>query len=311
MEIDFAYALNDLRRFIQFVMIFVEREVRSLTDSVLGVELLVHYTAPKPMTQKYMDYWKTVDKDASLQYYSYNDCLLLIRDNFNPKSLKLFETIRPGWKKVLMFKLIMMYMKTGFVVDPNVVPTVSPDVLNNGGISTYIAVSEKESYVNMMMMANVSSRRSVLFLTLLLAFLIAEEGAFDLYSTLAYNIGTFRLESDETYSLEEVKYQVSVGSSCSGEKVVDLVWFPDDEIYEIRARTGADDARLSFYIHDCRLYAKSKDGKGWDDDAVGVDIVFFAREVLYTLSEEVDDATYEVKKDEMVLLCYELSCCDQ
>jgi hypothetical protein len=300
---EFAYALTDIQRFIHFVVILFEREFRSITDSVLGNELLIHYTASKPMSKKYVEFWKTVEKDTSLQYYSYNECLLMIQNHFNSKLFKFFKKIGPGWRKVLMFKLITMYIKTGIVIDPNVMPNVSPDVLKKNGISSYIAISEKHSYVNMMLMANTSSRRSVLFLTLLLSYLISDQEMFDLYSTLAYNIGTIRLESDETYQLNEVKYQVFVGKCNCGEKKIDLMWFPDDEIYEVNGRTVSDSEHFSFYIRDSHLYIVSKDGKPWDHN-VTVDIVFFANEVLYTLSEDVNDETYEVKKCLLTTMTY-------
>lgn len=305
MDLDIAFILNDIQRFLYFIRVYVEREFRAVANVVTGGDLLVHYTASRPMTEKYLELWKGVEKDTGLQYYSYNDCLLMIRDQFNPNVLQMFENVHPGWKKVLLFKLITMYMKTGIVIDPNVIPKVSPDMLKREGIHTYITVSETNSQLNMMMMASTSSRRSLLFLTLLLAYLIADKEHFDLYSILAYNIGTFRLKSDETYELKEVKYRVVVGCSKKAEKDVDLIWFPYDEIYDIRPCGVSDMERFRFYICDNRLHTISKDGKGWQH-SLSVDITFMAYEVLYTLSEEITNTEYRVKKDELVLLYHDL-----
>lgn len=303
---DIKYALIDFQRFIQFIMIYLEREFRMWTTSLTNQETLVHYTASKPMPKDAMDRWKEVEKDVRLTYYSYDDCLLMIHSHFNPKVLKSFETIFPGWKKVLMFKLIVMYMKTGIVIDPNVVPEVSPDFLKEESISSYIVVSEQNEYVNMMMMANMSSRHSTLFLSLLLAYLIADDDVFDLYSTLCYNIGTLRVEGDERYHLEQVKYQVVVGDSKRAEKMVDLVWFPDDELYEVKAKTVVDGDAFTFYIRDSKLCAASRDGKGWEHHLV-VDIYFQTNEMLYTLVEDMGNNRFDIKKDDVLLIHHEPS----
>ena len=303
MDNELSCALGDIQRFFQYILHFMESECKSFIDTTANKDLIVYYTATNPMGNKYIEHWKQVDKDATLKYYSFNSCLMMIHKDFNSKVLKRFVDTPCGPEKVTLFKLSTMYMKPGLVVDPNVVPNISPDVLKEDNISSYIVVSDMKKSVNMIMMANTSYRRSNLYLSLFLSFLIAEEQneQFDLYSTLVYNIGTHYLKSDEIYVLNTVKYKVVIGSSEVNKKNVDLVWFPHDEICQVKPRFHLDSKRFLFHIRDSRLYVWSKNGLPWTDELV-VDIVFWANETLYTLSEKVNHCEYQVKKGDLVLL---------
>jgi hypothetical protein len=261
----------------------------------LGSNAVIYYTALSPISSEIEKKWNT---DLKLRFFPYHDCLFLIQKNFNLNISTIFEQIQPGWKKVLLFKLSIMYLKTGIVVDPNVYPLVAPETLYEGGITTYMTVSN-EMRVNMMMMANFSQRKSMLFLSLLLSYVLNPEN-FDLYSALSYNIGTLKVKAGRRYEIEEVKCAILVGKSSYREKSVTLLWFPIDELHDIRCQLTIHRDEFKFRIQGNTLYVTHKSGGGWEHDLV-VDIVLYTNEVLYTLTERVAADKYEIVKDDKVV----------
>lgn len=308
MEFEIQYALSDVQRFIHFLTVYMRREFYSIKNSIIGRELLIYYTGLNPMSDIYLDKWK--EMDCNINYYSVNHCALMLKNNFNSRLEKLFDSKRiPGIKKVLMFKLSIMYIKMGVVIDPNLIPYISPNNLKDDEISSYIVIST-ECRLNVMMMANTSTRQSLLFLTLFLAYIYAigqgaetiEDDARFLYEKLAYSISTHCLIPNTMYHVDEVKYTVTVPCSNSHSKMVDLVWFPIDQIYRIEPQRLRDKKRFEFNIDENMLCVRENNSQGWEY-SFHVDIIFEANETLCTLVEELTDRTkYKIKKDEIALV---------
>lgn len=304
MEQEINLALYDMHRFVNFILIYLKREMSNIKNSVFARDLFVYYTFHRRLSESALAKWEKVDD--ILRFYSPQDSVLMIQNQCNSRLNATFRGL-VGAQKALMFKLLMMYINTGVVVDPNVFPKVSLRTLKSVDPTVYISLS-KTNEINVMMMANTSNRRSLLFLTLFLAFVleikkdtVINECSF-LYEKLTYSIGTNVLQCNDSRQVKEVRYKIQVDPSRTNTKSIDLVWFPDDEIYHIEPHIIKCDERMQycFEIDDSKLIVTSS--KPWTTTFY-VDIVFRTDEVLYALCEEVQESTqYYIKRDEEVLV---------
>lgn len=315
MDRQIILAFTDIQKLLKIILKFLENEYCTLIDKIFGKDFLVYYTYTREITDKYKHYWE--EQNNKIHYYSYEHCELMIQKHFNKNMYKTFTSLQNAGKKVLIFKLIMMYLNKGVVVDPNIVPNVSLDSLKQlGMITSYIAFSKDKS-INLMMMANTSTRRSIVFLVLLLAYIYehkrgnfytSDDSKF-LYDTLAYGIGTTEFLIEDNHQIIDcIKYKVSVPHSYCSEVYkrycaeVDLVWFPNDEIVEFEPHNR--NQTFYFRIVDSKLIVESREM--WNKPFY-VDIIFTSLEpeTIYPLCEEIDMVTnskYNIKKGADILV---------
>ena len=298
MEIDIKYFKLDMEHFIRYLIRYLEYEYDSFFSGKIPEEMYIYYTSPMRMQRQHEETWADIDTNLTLKFYAYGECIEMFKTNFNSQVSRKFELIQPGWKKVVLFKLGIMYLNSGFVIDPNIVPMKAPEYLLDGDITTYLSIS-RNNMVNLMMMANISARKSMLFLALFIGYLL-NPAEFDLFGALSYTLGTLRIKENERYHLDDVKIAVNVGTSQKSSKQVDLIWFPDEEFYDIKCQLQSSNTDFTFKICDNKLFITNRTGEGWDSNLI-VDISLYTNETLYILQETTQSGRTEIMKDDEVI----------
>jgi hypothetical protein len=103
-------------------------------------------------------------------------------------------------------------------------------------------------------------------------------------NVLKYNLNTDTICADKVYDIEQVKLKINVGSSKLNNKSINLYYFPDDVIYEIKLNEKTDKL-FDFNITENILRVTRIDkNEGWEEN-LSCDICISSKERIYLFRE--------------------------
>jgi hypothetical protein len=236
--------------------------------------------------------WKVLNSDYNIELSLDKQCYDFMKTHFNEYVANLFNKIPQGMHKADLWRLCKLFIHSGVYSDIDLVPYLNLNTLDKD-ITFYSCLATNTSAVFQAFIVNFSKPKNPLLLLFLISFLVNEPykikycsygPCIDMMNVLKYNLNTDNICADKVYDIEQVKLKINIGSSQSNNKSVNLYYFPDDVIYEIKLNDETDKL-FHFNITENILKATRIDKtEGWGEN-LSCDICISSKERIYLFKE--------------------------
>lgn len=255
----------------------------------------IYMTYYKNVPDKVASRWKKLNPGYDVELSLDEDCICFLETHFNKQVADMFRTIKEGIYKSDLWRLCKLYVCGGVYTDVDIVPYLTLDKLDKH-ITFYSCLAVDKRSIFQAFMINFSKPRNKLLLVFILSFLLnrpytySNGPTYDMYNCLTYMTGTDAILSNKTYSITNPKLEVTIGTSDSPIKKINLIYFPDDVNYYVVLHDNPYQDVFRFDIKDNELIIERKDiASGWGHSHK-VDICFISKEKVF-LFEEIKDHT--------------------
>lgn len=236
--------------------------------------------------------WKVLNPDYNIDFSLDKLCYDFIKTHFNEYVADLFTRIPEGMHKADLWRLCKLYINSGVYSDIDIVPYLNLNTLDKD-ITFYSCLATDTSAVFQAFIANFSKPKNPLLLLFLISFLVNEPykikncsygPCIDMMNVLKYNLNTDTICADKIYDIDKVKIKINIGSSDSNNKSVNLYYFPQDIVYNIKLNEDTDKL-FDFNITENILKITRRDkGEGWKEN-LSCDICISSKERIYLFKE--------------------------
>jgi hypothetical protein len=219
---------------------------------------------PKFVTKR----WRKLNGGYKIEVSLNPDCIDFIEKHYNTYISTLFKQIQEGKYKADLWRLCKLYIEGGVYADVDLIPHNSIRNLDPDN-TFYSCLNFKRKSIFQAFMV-VKYKRSPLILCFILSFLLNNPHTYksgptyDMHNCIKYNIEEI-VASDKVYNLNKIKIPVTIGSSSTNIKRIDLHYFPSDVKYNVKLSENKYSDSFDFIIDANKLVVKRTDETtGWD-----------------------------------------------
>tara|TARA_Y100000741_G_scaffold173852_1_gene131736 strand:- start:3639 stop:4478 length:840 start_codon:yes stop_codon:yes gene_type:complete len=219
---------------------------------------------PKFVTKR----WRKLNGGYNIEVSLNSDCIKFIEKHFNKYISRLFRVIPEGKYKADLWRLCKLYIEGGVYADVDLIPHKSISILDDDN-TFYSCLNFKRKSIFQAFMV-VKYKKSPLILCFILSFLLNNPHTYksgptyDMHNCIKYNIEGI-VESEKVYNLNQIKIPVTIGSSNTNIKRIDLHYFPSDVKYNVKLSENKYADSFDFMIDANKLVVKRTDETtGWD-----------------------------------------------
>ena len=252
----------------------------------------IYMTYKKNVPDKVFNRWRELNPVYEIDLSLDEECITFLRENFNNYVADLFISIPQGIYKADLWRLCKLYMNGGVYADVDLVPYLNIDTLDKN-ISFYSCLSINLKCIFQAFMINFTKPKNSLIFIFLLSFLLNNPQTycngppFDMFKCIKYNLNNIHLKPDTKYFLKEVKIPLSIGSSESNIKKINLYYFPEDIEYIIRLHDNFYKNKFEFKICKNQLIVERIDeNNGWEYN-YSIDICIKSSQSIYLFKENI------------------------
>lgn len=232
--------------------------------------------------------WKKLNGGYNIEVSLNPDCINFIEKHFNKYISNLFKIIPEGKYKADLWRLCKLYIEGGVYADVDLIPYKSINILDEDN-TFYSCLNFKRKSIFQAFMV-VKYKKSPLILCFILSFLLNNPHTYksgptyDMHNCIKYNIQE-TVDSEKVYVLNEVKIPVSIGSSKTNIKIIDLHYFPEDVNYIVKICKNKYNDTFNFKIKNNKLIVTRTDTEtGWGYNHK-CDVVINCNERVYLFQE--------------------------
>jgi len=232
----------------------------------------IYLTYYKDIPHSVFQCWNQLNKNYTIDFSLDRDCIIFLQTHFNTYIANLFQKIPRGMYKADLWRLCKLYIYGGVYADVDLIPHINIDMLDKD-VTFYSCLSASKTQVFQAFMINFSKPRNPLLLHFIVSFLInkpylnPDNGpCIDMLNSIIYNLNGVFPQVEKKYSISEIKIPISIGTSTTNTKIIDLHYFPSDINYTIRIHPHPiKTAYLTFSIQNNQVIIKRVDKNiGWE-----------------------------------------------
>lgn len=255
----------------------------------------IYMTYKKPVPDRVITQWKKLNPNYDIDFSLDNDCIDFLKLYFNDYIVDLFISIQPGMYKADLWRLCKLYIHGGVYADVDLVPYINIDTLDKN-ISFYSCLSIQPNAIFQAFIVNFIKPKNPLLLIFILSFLINKPyntihhgPCSDMFNCIKYNLNQVSIIPEKKYEIEEVKINVTIGSSDTNTKKINLYYFPDNIPYHINLIKNPYNDSFNFTINDNILTVERTDvSSGWGY-MHSVDICITSKQIIYLFKEIIGE----------------------
>jgi hypothetical protein len=237
--------------------------------------------------------WKLLNSEYKLDLSLDDDCIHFLKQNFNVYIADLFLKIPEGMYKADLWRLCKLYIHGGVYADVDLVPYLKMEDLDKD-ITFYSCLSFEKTSIFQAFMINYKPK-SPLILQFLLSFLLNSPynypngPTYDIYNCISHNLNNISIKAETKYNIEEVKILVNIGPSDSKTKQINLYFFPEDIVYNIKLIENSHIDTFRFTIQNNILTIERLDmNEGWGYSH-SINICIESKESIFLFQENVGE----------------------
>jgi len=252
--------------------------------------------------------WKKINPDYTIEFNLDHDCISFLEKHFNNYIADLFKRISKGMYKADLWRLCKLYINGGIYADVDLVPYLNINSLDKS-ISFYSCLAQNNASIFQAFMVNFSKPKNPLILSFLISFLMNnpytynDGPTYDMYNCIKHNLNGQTVLSGRKYDVNEIKIPVTIGSSDTNIKTINLYYFPKDidNTYTVKLNSNEHKDQFKFEIINSMLIVTRTDkSTGWGHNHYCT-ICIQSRESIFLFKENKSGNCYVTHNNNKIL----------
>jgi hypothetical protein len=252
--------------------------------------------------------WKNLNPDYTIEFNVDHDCISFLEKHFNNYIADLFKRIPKGMYKADLWRLCKLYINGGIYADVDLVPYLNINGLDKN-ISFYSCLAVNKKSIFQAFMVNFSKPRNPLLLSFLISYLMNnpyrynDGPTYDMYNCIKNNLNGQSVLSDKKYELNEIKIPVTIGSSETSTKTINLYYFPNDNDYNYTIKLNSNEYKDEFkfeIINNSLIVTRIDQNCGWGHDH-SCNICIVSNESIFLFKENESANCYVTHNNNKIL----------
>jgi hypothetical protein len=264
-----------------------------ITDTFEQPNKKIYMTYKKPVPDKVFARWKELNPNYEIELSLDNDCIDFLKLHFNDYIVQLFLSIEKGMYKADLWRLCKLYINGGIYADVDLVPHINIDTLDKN-ISFYSCLSIESGSIFQAFIVNFTKPKNPLLFVFILSYLMNKPYLYknngpcnDMYNCIKYNLNHVNIIPEKKYEIDELKINITIGSSATNTKQINLYYFPEDIPYRIKLIKTSYSDTFNFTIDNNILIVQRTDSTtGWGH-IHSIDICIMSKQSVYLFKEHI------------------------